>query len=705
MIDEESEKGKGEDQRIIDRAKDFLQRSMDAETQNRQEGLQALKFSKLGEQWLTNDVQSRQAEARPCLTINKTEAFCKQVTNQQRQQRPRIKVHAVSGGADVKIANIIAGICRHIEVNSNADTAYDTAFDSAVHIGWGYFRLRHDFINDTSFDQDIFIDSVDNPFSVYFDPNSSLPDGSDQVECLITDNIAKKQFKLQYPDASDGSNFIDGGSGDDMTDWLSENDIRIAEYYYIETVKDTLCLLSDKSVAWKDELPKQMPEGLLLVAERPSYRRKVKWCKLTAMDVLEKRDVPGRYIPVIPVYGECVVIEGKRRRFGLVKHAMDPQRMFNFWRTATTESVALAPKAKWLMADGQDEGFETEWANANVATYPVLHHKQVDTDGRAAERPERLQPEPPPAGMIENANLMGEDLSTVLGIVDPAQRITGNVSGKALNSEKQQSDNSTFHYYDNLTRSICHAGKIILEWTPKIYDTERVLRIIGEDGRPDQVTVNEQTALGEVMNDITVGVYDVVMDTGPGYNSKRIEAVDTFMQLLATPLGEEVAKVGADLAVRAMDFPGSDDLADRLAAANPLAQIDEKSDIPPQAQMMIKGLQQQIQQAGEHIQGLEMQLKYRGDVVDKQEAAETNREHMRLVSKAHDVETQANSKFMANQEDNSAWMHQVAVDAHTRLSVAEISAMSKLLDSHVKGAQAKEIQEPINESQEEAIEA
>ncbi len=711
MIDKESEKGKSEDQKIIDRAKDFLQRAMDAEVQNRQEGLIALKFSKLGEQWNANDVQSRQLEARPCLTINKTEAFCKQVTNQQRQQRPRIKVHAVSGGADVKIADIIAGICRHIEVNSSADTAYDTAFDSAVHIGWGYFRLRHDFISETSFDQDIFIDTVDNPFSVYFDPNSTLPDGSDQIECLITDNISKKQFKLQYPHANDGSNFIDGGSGDDLTDWLSVNDIRIAEYYYIETVKDELVLLSDKSAIWANELPAPdilQASNIIEIARRPSFRRQVKWCKLTAMDVLEKRDVPGRYIPVIPVYGECVVIDGKRRRFGLVKHAMDPQRMFNFWRTATTESVALAPKAKWLMADGQDEGFENEWANANVATYPVLHARQRDSEGAPAERPERLQPEPPPAGMIENANLMGEDLSTVLGIVDPAQRITGNVSGKALNSEKQQSDNSTFHYYDNLTRSICHAGKIILEWTPKIYDTERVLRIIGEDGRPDQVTVNQREeveGVKTILNDVTVGVYDVVMDTGPGYNSKRIEAVDTFMQLLATPLGEEVAKVGADLAVRAMDFPGAEDLADRLAAANPLAQIDEKSDVPPQAQMQIKGLQQQLEQAGQQIQSLEMQMKYRGDIEDKKQSAETNREHMRLVSKAHDVETASKDKLQANREDNAAWMTDTHVKATTALSVAEINAMRQLLSDKMGHAAAKELQQVVEEEEEEIASA
>lgn len=699
MTDED--KGKNPDQVIIDRAKRFLTRAIEAETQNRQEGLIALKFSKLGEQWEANNVQSRQLESRPCLTINKVEAFCKQVTNQQRQQRPRIKVHAVSDGADVKIANVIAGIVRHIEVNSNADTAYDTAFDSAVHIGWGYFRLRHDFINETSFDQDIFIDTVDNPFSVYFDPSSTLPDGSDAGECLITDQLTKAQFKSQYPDADDGSSFTNGGQGDEMSEWLTPDAIRIAEYYYLEDKKDILVMLSNNSIAWKSELP-ELPQlqqsGLSIVAERPSHRRMVKWCKLTAMEVLEKRDVPGPYIPVIPVYGECVVIDGRRRRFGLVKHAMDPQRMLNFWKTACTESVALAPKAKWLIGEGQDEGFENEWAAANVSTAPVLHWKKRGLEGVEYPEPQRLQPEPPPAGMIENANMLSEDLTAVLGMVEPAQRIGGNVSGKALNSEKQQGDNATFHYYDNLTRSISHAGKIILGWMPKIYDTQRVVRIIGEDGRPDQITVNERNEIGETLNNITVGTYDVVMDTGPGYNSKRIEAVDSFMQLLSTPLGEEVAKAGADLAVRAMDFPGAEALADRLAAANPLANIDEQSDIPPQAQMMIKGLQQQVQQMQQALQGAQMEQKYKGSIIKMQEDAETNREHMRLTVRAHDVDSKERTTLQKENLENKAWMEDVHTKAHTALSVAEINAIAKLLDNHMK---ANQIERAANEEERE----
>lgn len=693
------------DRKVIDAAVDFLHRCTEAEGTNRQEGLEALRFSKLGQQWPAEIQNSRQLESRPCLTINKVEAFCKQVTNQQRQQRPRIKVHAVNDIADVKIADIIAGICRHIEVNSNADTAYDTAFDSTVHIGWGYWRIVTDYTKPDSFDQDIYIHSIDNPFSVYFDPNSVLPDGSDAEECLITDLIPRKAFKRQYPNAEDGSGFTQTGLGDNTADWITPEDVRVAEYFYVERKTATLCLLSDKSKAWKDDLPNEnvlAQKGLEIVSERESYKQVVKWCKLTMMEVLEEREWAGRWIPVVPVYGDVVVIDGKRQKYGLVKHAKDPQVLYNFQRTAEIESIGMAPKAKWLMAAGQDEGFEQEWLRANVSALPILHYNKRDINSEECAAPERLQPEPPPTGLMESALTASQDLTSVLGIVDPAMRISGNVSGKALNSEKQQSDNSNFHYYDNLTRSICHTGKIILDLIPKIYDSERVIRIIGEDGRPSMENVNQPNPddpMGKLLNDVTVGEYDVVMDTGPGYNSKRIEATEAMMPLMAN--NEELFKVAGDLVFRNMDFPGAEQIADRLAAANPLAQIDEKSPVPPQAQMKLKQQEQQIQQMQQMIQSLQMEMKHKGSIVQMQEESETNREHMRLVSKAHDVEAQQATKLQANREDNAAWMHDTQIKAHTALSVAEINAMRQLLSDRLGHDAAEKLQSKVAEEEKE----
>ena len=629
----------------ISEAVEFLRLVSTADSTNRSEALEDLKFA-AGDQWPVETQNSRNLESRPCLTINKLDAYIRQVTNSQRQQRPRIKVHPINTQADAKVAEILEGITRHIEINSNADTAYDTAFDYAVRMGWGYWRVVTKFTREDSFDQEIYIDQIDNPFTVYFDPDSKLPDGSDAERCLITTMIPKAVFKTQYPDADDGGQFRATATGDSWAEWVSREDIRIAEFFYTERVKAKLVMLSDGTSTFKDELPS--PEelaaaGITIVEERESYKKIIKWCKLTAMQILEERTWPGRYIPVVPVYGVQYIVDDKRKKYGLVRYAKDPQRMYNYWRTSMTESVALAPKAKWLLAEGQDEGHENEWAQANIKSNPVLRYKQTDIDGRIAPAPTRLQPEPPPAGVMTAAAAISDDLQAVLGIFDPSQMPTGNISGKAINGQQQQVDLSNYHFYDNLTRSMRQTGKILLDLIPKIYDRERVMRIIGNDGRPDLITLNQQVqdeqGVAQILNNVTVGEYDVVMDTGPGYNSKRIQAVEAMMPLLSAK--PELFQIAGDLVFRNMDFPGADVIADRLAAANPLAQIDDKSPIPPQVQMQLAQSKQEIQNLQQQIAAMGADLKYGASVKQIQETEETKREMMRQTAKAHNTETMA----------------------------------------------------------------
>ncbi len=660
-----------EDDPRIDAAMKFLRLASDADSNNRMEALEDLKFA-AGDQWPVEIQNSRNLEARPCLTINKVDSYVRQVTNQQRQQRPRIKVHPVNNEADLKIAKVLEGITRHIEVNSNADTAYDNAFDYAVRMGWGYWRVETDYVREDSFDQEIYIRPIHNPFTVYFDPNSVEPDGSDAEQCLVTEVIPKATFREMYPDADDGSGFTLRATGDSSAEWVMKEDIRIAEYFHTERKATTLVLLSDGTKLYKEDLPDadmMLAAGVTIISERKTYKKVIKWCKVTSMQVLEEGEWIGSYIPVIPVYGAQLTVEDKRKKFGLVRHAKDPQRMYNFWRTSQTESIALAPKAKWLLAEGQDEGHENEWAQANIKSAPVLRYKQTDIEGRVAPQPTRLQPEAPPTGIMEAASSINGDLQAVLGIFDPNQMPTGNISGKALNGQQQQIDLSNYHFYDNLTRSIKHTGKIILDLIPKIYDAERVMRIIGDDGQPDMVTINQRDAVGAILNDVTVGEYDIVMDTGPGYQSKRIQAVEAMMPLMAK---DELFKIAGDLVFRNMDFPGADIIADRLAASNPLAQIDDKSPIPPQVQMQLAQSKQVIEQQQQQLQAMQLEINNRGQVAQIKEDGATKRKLMEVTSKAHNTETMAEVKV--NDQNTRAITSQ---------NKTEIDAIVQLLLHHM----------------------
>jgi len=662
----------------ISEAIEFLRQAAEADTTNRAEALDDVKFA-AGDQWPVEIQNSRTLEARPCLTINKVDAYVRQITNQQRQQRPRIKCQGMNNETDAKMAEIITGICRHVEVNSNADHAYDTAFDFAVRMGWGYWRVTTDYVRPDSFDQEIYIKPIDNPFTVYFDPNSVAPDGSDAEKCLITVVMSKENFRKMYPDADDGGSFSARGTGDSNTEWVTKHDIRIAEYFYTRIISTHLVLLSDGTTAYEDELPD--PEvmdaaGIYEVSRRKTFKKQIKWCKVTAMEVLEEGTWAGKYIPVVPTYGQQCVVDNKRKKFGLVRMAKDPQRMYNFWQTSMTESVALAPRAKWIMAEGQDEGHEAEWASANNTSYAYLRYKMTDINGQPAPPPIRQTPEQPPAAIMAAAQSITQDLQAVVGIVDPNQLPMGNISGKALQGQQQQIDMTNFHYYDNLTRSIAHTGRIILDLIPKIYSSERVMRIIGDDGKPELMTINQKSGQQDengiemILNDVTVGEYDVVMDTGPGYNTKRQEAVDSMMTLLAAD--PNLMNQAGDLIFRNMDFPGAETIADRLAAVNPLAQIDEKSPIPPQVQMQLANSQQQMQQMAQQIQGLQMMIKNRQDVEQVRQVGEDRRAVLAAEVKLHDQNTR--SVTSQNKTEIDALMKLILGHMDTARLEAEIAS-------------------------------
>ena len=629
----------------IDDAKQFLRFAADADTNNRSEALDDLKFAG-GDQWPVEIQNSRSVESRPCLTINKVDAYIRQLCNQQRQQRPRMKAHGMNNQTDEQLADIVTGMCRHIENKSNADHAYDTAYESAVRMGWGYWRVNTRYVDEKSFDQEICIDTIDNPFTVYFDPNSVLPDGSDAEKVLITTVIPKENFRAMYPGAEDGSGFSMRGTGDSDAEWVMKEDIRLAEYFYTKIVNADLILLSDGTHVYEDEMPDPKlleAAGIYEVSRRTSWRKEIHWCKLTAMQILEEGRWIGKHIPVIPTYGQQLVIEGKRKKFGLVRMAKDPQRMYNFWVTSITESVALAPKAKWIMAEGQDEGHENEWSQANTKTMAYLRYKQTDTDGQLAPPPIRQAPEQPPAGIMAAATGINADLMAVVGIYDPSQLPQGNVSGKALQGQQMQVDMTNFHYYDNLTRSIAHTGRIILDLIPKIYDKERVMRIIGDDGKPKVITLNQkgqdENGIERILNDVTVGQYDIVMDTGPGYSTKRQEAVESMMAAL-TANPNLFGQIG-DLVFRNMDFPGADVIADRLASMNPLANIDDNSSVPPQVQMQIQQMQAAMQQMGQQNQQLQMMIKQRQDIEQVKQAHEDQRAILNAGVKVHDQNTRS----------------------------------------------------------------
>lgn len=560
---------------IIETAKKRFQWAVENEAEDREQRLDDVKFVRLGEQWPENVRRDREmpGRERPMLTINRIFQFRNQIINEIRQNQPGIKVRPVDDKADVKTADVIQGIIRHIQDISHADVAYDTAAEWQVDTGLGYFRIITEYMDEDSFDQEIKIQRIADPFRVYFGPYTEV-DGSDAAWAFIAEEIPREDFEKQYPDV-DFEQWGAGGRGD-QSGWISDKSVRVVEYFEIETRKQTLSLLSDGAVT-REDVPKEYQP--LVKRSRQVEVKICKWRKIGGDSILEESEIPCSYIPIIPVLGNEVWVEGKRHLHGLTRFGKDPQRQYNYLQSANTETLALAPRAPYIGVEGQFEGHEQEWSLANRVNLTYLEYKPVSIMGTPAPPPQRTPLITTNPGFEAGMMRAVDDLKASMGIYDAS---LGNresaQSGRAILSQQQQANTGNFHYADNVARSIKHAGRIILELIPKIYDAPRIARILGEDGTPGTAQIDPRLPQAidqrqrpdggiQTLFNPGIGKYDIVVDVGPSYLTRRQEAANAMTQLgQAFP---QLWNFAGDLVVRTMDWPDADKIADRLKKALP----------------------------------------------------------------------------------------------------------------------------------------
>ncbi len=552
-------------------------------------------------------VQGQTINARPCLTINKLPQHVRLVTNEQRQNRPTARVIPADENADPEVAEIFDGIVRHIEYMSDADVAYDTACDNQVTYGEGYIRILTEYCKEDSFEQDIRIARVRSSFSVYMDPMIQDPCGQDANWCFITEDIPKREYEELYPDATPVTGMMSQGVGDQtLSMWVSQETVRIAEYFYVDTRKHTLNLYPDNITAFDGT-----PEDKRLKAvygkplrSRESDRRKVMWIKTNGYEVLEEREWAGKYIPVIRVIGNEFEVDGQIYISGLVRNAKDAQRMYNYWVSQEAEMLALAPKAPFIGYGGQFEGYETNWKTANTNNWPYLEVNPDVTDGAGnpLPLPERAQPPMAQTGLIQAKTGAGEDIKSTTGQYDSSIGATSNErTGRAILARERQGDTSTYHYVDNLARAIKYVARQLVDLIPKIYDTQRVARIINVEGEVGMARINpaQPEAVRSIQNDEgieimkiynpNVGTYDVHVSSGPSYMTRKQEAMDTMGQILQT--NPALWSVAGDLFVKNMDWPGSETMAKRFEKMlDP--KVLQETDESPEAQAMRMQMEQ-----------------------------------------------------------------------------------------------------------------
>lgn len=595
------------DEQICALARERFARVQETEARQRERERRELRFAS-GRQWDDTITTQRKQDARPCLTMNRIPQFLHQVTNEQVLAPLAMRAQPVDDRADLETAKIVLGMFRNIEQTSNAESAYRTAYEAAVGQGVGYFRIVTEYESPHSFKQVVKIKRIRNRFCCYLDPSHQELDGSDANWGFIVERLSRTSFEERYGPApgvrgprgglyASTTSDIWTGTGDT---WITPEEVQVAEYFYRDWVREELVLLADGSM----RLGRDTTRADVILDRRPTQIPVVWWTKINGYQVLERTRWLGSSIPIIPVYGEERDLDGEVERTGLVHGLMDPQQLYNYMASAEAEAIGLAPRAPFVIAQGQLEGFESYWQQANTRNFAFLPYKPLTSGGIAVPPPQRLAVEPAVQAISQSRLFAVEDMKAVVGIYDASLGARGNETASvAIRDRERQGSLATAHYPANLRAAIRRAGLICLELLPKIYDTAQVTRIIGEDGESEQVVINQpsrdKTGI-ERLYDVRVGQYDLVVSSGPSYATQRQEAAERINGLVSAY--PAVMAVAGDYLVQNLDMPHSQEIAARLKTQVPPAALAATESGRPEDQ--VASLQAQVTQLTQAVEAL-----------------------------------------------------------------------------------------------------
>lgn len=586
-------------EKLLREARERFDNAQEHEKDNRDAATEDFCFA-AGDQWPEEVKRTRERDGRPCLTINRLPQFIRQVTGEARQNKPAIRTIPKDGAADPETAKIYDGIIRQIEAASRASHAYITALEHACTGGFGHWRVVTEYADSDAFEQDIRIRRIHNPFSVYWDSNATEYDRSDAMWCFVTEWISKEQFERQYPKETPKDWELTYGR-ENCQSWLRDKDdfVRIAEYWKKEPVQKRIGMTADGQVI--DLTDRELPPGVQIVRQRMVDTHRVIRYVLAGHTVLEEaKEWPGKYIPIVPCYGPEEFYDGEIRYLSVIRYAKDPMRQYNYWQSSITEKIALAPKSPYIGTQKMFEGLEDTWARANDENYAYLpYNADPEAPGGA---PQRNSPAPINQAELAQSAQAIDDLKATTGIYDASLGAQGNeTSGRAIMARQQEGDTATFAWIDNLSRSIEHTGRILIDLIPRIYDTERMVRILGEDGSSEFVPINayarDEDGNPVLVHDLAVGKYDVEVSVGPSFTTRRQEAAASITEFVrAYPAS---APVLIPMIAKHMDWPESDKVAELMKKLAPPGLFEDENAAPPppdpMQQMEMQKMQLELQ--------------------------------------------------------------------------------------------------------------
>lgn len=602
-------------------ARKRLRAGEDFETEDREEARVDWRFYS-SEQWSEEDRAQRETEGRPCVTMNQIKPKVRQILNQIRKTRPQATVIA-QGDAEDQDAEAVEGLLRRIQTGKFAEAAHDWAAECALVGGFGHSRVIAEYPNERAMHQELKIAPIKDPFAVVWDPYAQMPDKSDAGWCIVKEWMARDAFEHDYPNA-DISAGAALGLGDEAPRWITDDGVLVADYFYITHEKRTLYTLPGGQTAYADELAAKGVKPNRSWPNREVDCRKVNWQKINGLEVLETFEWRGKYIPVVTVIGEQLVLDGKPSLRGFVRDLRDPQTGYNWMTSAVYESIGVGAKAPFIAPEGMLENHREEWRNANRENRAVLEFKPLlDASGNPLPfKPERNAVEPPIQAVTEARVQADQDMKGISGMFDPAlgQGATYQQSQGTVQALQGQSDVGTFNFGDNLVFAMEYEARVILDLLPYYYDSSRVIEVEGRTKNKRKVQVFNsniytdspppmQDPKAEALLDLAKGQYEPTVTVGPSFETQKQKDLEFWLRLAE---GDPITmQIGRDIIYDLVDSPESKAMAERAKAVLPpavLQQMQGGQMDPAQMHAQLIQLQQQNQVLMQHNQQLMQEL-------------------------------------------------------------------------------------------------
>jgi len=741
----EEKKAKLDVEGIVERAKKNFESAKEIYSKSRELAIEDTRFV-MGDstnmyQWPADIAKNRLGDRKVMLTINLTAQHCNQIINQIRQNRPSCRVMPVDNFSDKKTAEILAGLIRNIQSTSNADDAHDIGAMHSIYGGEGYWRVLTEYESPMSKDQVIRIRPINNPQLVYIDPDAQMPDKSDAQWGFIFEDVKKSMIEREYPDLK---NEIYSWQDDKNSQWVTKDTVRIAEYYEVEFEPDTVLFLeNEKSILESklvdgvkregDFIVSESGESIAIIDERETTIKKWKWYKLVGghEEPVDSRDWPGDYLPIISVVGIEVNVNGEIIRKGLVRDIKDPARMVNFAFSESVQTIALQNKIPYIAAAEAIEGYENEWGQSNQSNKAYLPYNAYDDEGQPNPPPQRQPAITMPTAQLQLLQVATEEMRAASGQQNANFGIKSEASsGVGIQRLKAQGEIATFHFPDNLARGLKYEAVVIIDLIQKTYDTKRVVRVLGLDGSHENAVLDPdhpqpysemQTSEEDIQKifNPSLGQYDVVIDTGPSFQTQRQEGYASMMELASR--SPALMQIAGDIIMRNADYPGADKIADRLAKALPPNLQEQKggkdeqlAQVSQQAQQMsqqLQGMSQQLQetqaklqQAESGLQKTQLEMQYKMQLAEFDAQLEEQKQMRALEAQFRLEEYRAQLEDQRKQREVEAQIYQSQLEAKAKREAEGIAMAVDLARSHQEACKEIQIADMGNRSREEIAE-